>query len=207
MRNIIAITGPSGAGKTTLGNLLVERNGFVVPRHCTTRDSRADDSPMFYRYLTHEEYAKRFDNGEFLISSGDGDIIKKEFGNYYGILKSDCKSAFEKSNNIILYVSYKDLDRLINLSQDGYDVKLVNLTFRNLEENVKKRLLTDKKRNHSAADILKRINCALDYENKYRDAIKNFATSIVFTDESDIEQTYAIVCADLNIGNILKEKN
>lgn len=54
-KSIIAVTGPSGAGKTTLVNELSKRHNLAVPKHCTTREPRGDDNGL-YRYLTHEEY-------------------------------------------------------------------------------------------------------------------------------------------------------
>ena len=79
---IIAITGPSGAGKTTLGDLLVARHDIAVPYHCTTRDRRSDDKDGFYRYLSHEEYSELLQQGKFLLSSGDGPVVSKQYGNF-----------------------------------------------------------------------------------------------------------------------------
>lgn len=56
---------------------------------------------MFYRYLTHEEYAKLFLENKFLLSSGDSEIIKKENGNFYGVLYEDCIDKC-KYNDIII---------------------------------------------------------------------------------------------------------
>ena len=102
MKRIIAITGPSGAGKTTLGNLLKERNSYSIPRHCTTRNRRSDDAPDFYRFLTHEEYNDKLQNGEFILSSGDGPEVKKEYGNFYGVLRQDCNDAWKTSDIICI---------------------------------------------------------------------------------------------------------
>lgn len=87
---MIAIMGPSGGGKTTLGDKLYERHEISIPIHCTTRNPRNDDRTGFYRYLSHEEYNNLLCMQKFLISSGDGLIVKKEFGSFYGILIEDC---------------------------------------------------------------------------------------------------------------------
>lgn len=111
-KSIIAITGPSGAGKTTLGEIITNRLSVKIPRHCTTRSKRNDDKEGFYRYLSHDEYRELYENGEFLISSGDGPSIKKEYGNFYGVLIDDCLAAWKVSDIIILFVSYKDIEQL-----------------------------------------------------------------------------------------------
>ncbi|MBQ7140218.1 MAG: hypothetical protein IJO32_01790 [Bacilli bacterium] len=191
---IIAITGPSGAGKTTLGDILLTRQEVSMPRHCTTRSKRNDDRKDFYRYLKHEEYRKLLENNEFLISSGDGPIVKEEFGNFYGVLKKDCADAWLKSNVIILFVSYKDVNTLLSLKERGLDVDIINLTFDNIKNGVRNRLENDISRNHTEQDIANRINCALEYEEKYGKALKMYAKTIVYTDILDIEQTYQKVC-------------
>ena len=168
---IVAIMGPSGAGKTTLGDLLVLRNQFKVPKHCTTRKQRSDDKEGFYRYLNHEEYNKFFLENMFLISSGDGPEVKKEYGNFYGVLKEDCIEALNESDKIIIYVSYKDIEQIINLKKQGLNIDIVGITFSNIENGVKERLLSDVNRDHSNDDILRRISIAISDNEKYRKLI------------------------------------
>lgn len=83
--------GPSGAGKTTIGNKIVETYDYGVPKHCTTRKQRADDQQGFYRYLEHSQFKDYVDAGKYLLWSGDSKIICKENGTFYGILLEDCE--------------------------------------------------------------------------------------------------------------------
>ena len=62
---IIAITGPSGAGKTTLGNRLISMDDFLTPVHTTTREPRNDDEIGFYRYLDHLQFRQKVELNEF----------------------------------------------------------------------------------------------------------------------------------------------
>ncbi len=196
---IIAITGPSGAGKTTLVNNLSTRLNIAVPRHCTTRLQRKDDQEGAYRYLSHDEYAYFLKTGDFLISSGDGPEVKKEYGNFYGILKQDCSDSWNKNDIIVLFVSYKDIDALSQLRNDGFNIEIVALTFTNIEKGVKYRLTNDPLRNHTEKDINSRIRCALSDTEKYEKALQRYAKTIVYTDMLDIEGTYEKVCSDLGL--------
>ena len=200
-KHIIAINGPSGAGKTTLGDLLALRNNLGVPFHCTTRLRRSDDKDNFYRYLSHEEYNELLKEGKFLISSGDGPIVSKEYGNFYGVLKQDCLDSFSKNDTIVLYVSYKDIEQLNKLKQEGLNIDIVGVTFSDIEKGVRERLLNDSSRNHSEDDINRRILIALSDNEKYRNLLETYATTIVYTDILGIEETYQKVCNDLGLEN------
>ena len=197
-KKIIAIMGPSGSGKTTLGTNLQKRNNIIVPRHTTTREKRNDDTLGFYRYITHSEYQSRYLNGEFLISSGDSQIISKEYGNFYGVLKKDSDLAFSESDAILLYTSYKDINNLI-LLRDIYEIIILNLTFTDIAKGVRSRLETEKLRNHTLQDIEKRIYWALKDDNDYRNLVDKNSTLIVYTDIDNIEETYAKVCKTLKL--------
>lgn len=136
-KDIITIMGPSGAGKTTIGNMIVKIYDYGVPRHCTTRKQRADDQQGFYRYLEHNEFKKYADDGKYLLWSGDSKVICKENGTFYGILLEDCEEKLLEKKKIILYVSYKDLEAIINLREKlgklGISVKMLNLTYSNFQ--------------------------------------------------------------------------
>lgn len=200
-KRIIAITGPSGAGKTTLAEKLSNNLNIVIPRHCTTRDKRKDDKPGFYRYLSHPVYAKLLNDNLFFISSGDGKIVSKENGNFYGILKSDCLEAWENSNDIILFVSYKDIYDLIKLKESGISIDIINLTFLDLELGISSRLINNNERDHTSKDIKSRINCAFNDKMMFGDKVFEYASCNIYTDIVGIEGTYDEVC------NKLFEKN
>lgn len=199
MNDIIAVMGPSGAGKTTLANNLVLKNSVAIPRHTTTRYPRKDDEQGFYRYLTHDEYRKMYNDGLFLISSGDGKEIKKETGNFYGVLKSDCLEAFEKSDIILLFASYKDILSLVNLNKAGFNVKIVNLTFTEIEKNMRKRLVGNFEREHTIEDINSRIRWALKDLSDYFNELQLYTDITVYTDIKNIEETYQEVCKKLKL--------
>ncbi len=207
MNNIVMITGPSGAGKTTLGDYLKKNLGYVIPMHCTTRGRRSDDQDGFYRYLLHDEYAELYDNNKFLISSGDGDIIDKDHGNFYGILKDD----FEKNyidNNIVLFVSYRDIERIMELNK-SFNIILINLKYRNIKGGIISRISSNS-RNHTYEQIINRVANAIKLEKEYGNIVEQFATMTIYTDEVDLPEMFRIVRNRLQetdcIEGVLNEK-
>lgn len=60
--------GLSGVGKTTLIHLLDGSSDlFYIPRFTVTRESRNDDDPRYFEYLSVDEFIKRKDEGEFFV--------------------------------------------------------------------------------------------------------------------------------------------
>ena len=192
---IIAITGPSGIGKTTLGNLLIKRNGFIYPTHSTTRSKRNDDESGFYKYLSHYQFKEYATKNEFLFWSGDNIIIDSKYGNYYGILNQDYNkvSNYEK---IIMYVSYKDIKNILKLNEQGYNFKILNLRYNDIEKNMYERLVSNN-RNHTKKDIENRINCAIIYEEEFKQILSLPEIYKINSDEYDIEETYKAVTKKL----------
>ena len=127
----------------------------------------------------------------------DGKEIKKECGNFYGILKLDCIEAAEDAENIILYTSYKDIEQLKTIKEKGISLNIVNLRFKDIEKGVRDRIEKSNIRNHSELDIQNRILSALNDERIYGEEVLLNATSVVYTDMLDEEQTYNKVCRDI----------
>jgi guanylate kinase len=96
---LILISAPSGAGKTTLSDLLLE----VLPQltraiTCTTRPPRAGEKDgVDYHFFTAEEFLKRLHAGNFLEHA-------TVYGNSYGILKSELLGKLRDGMDVLLNV-------------------------------------------------------------------------------------------------------
>lgn len=180
MSNLIAITGPAYSGKTTLINHLKEDYNYVIPRHITTRKKRIDDEPGFYRYVSIYEYNALLNHDELLISSGMHDRM-------YGILKEDFNDCYNKADNVILSISYKDIYKYLLLE---YEKILITLTYRNIEDSMKNRYYLEKNRQQSYEELLIRIRAALDDHNKYFEIVKKNSDCLIYTDENNEMETY-----------------
>ena len=96
----LIIAGPSGAGKTTVADKLIEKLGtFEMSRSATTREKRGDGRDNEYIYLQKDE---------FLTAMADGDILEStEYsGNYYGTRKCELERIWDMNKNPILVLDY-----------------------------------------------------------------------------------------------------
>lgn len=195
---LLALTGPSGVGKTTLGDLLVTRDYFLTPVHTTTRKHRDDDQEGFYRYISHEQFKKFAEENAFLFWSGDSHVIDSKYGNYYGILKQDYENL-SSYDRVLFYISYKDIPALYEMKKQGYPIQVVNLLYQDLKENMPIRL-SDSKRNQTKEEIEHRIQSALEYEEKYRKVLDSYSDILkIYSDVFTIEETYQEVQKSLKI--------
>lgn len=98
----LIISGPTGAGKDTIANILIDCYGFKKLTSYTTRTQRADDKPGDYNFLTKDEYFELLKNNKFINS----DPIKYG-GNYYGLKIDDLKDKLLKGDNVIMSLTDK----------------------------------------------------------------------------------------------------
>lgn len=78
---IFVVSGPSGAGKTSLVSLLMSRFGqeYKLERvvTCTTRTKRDNESHLDYRFISEDEFKQKIEAGFFIEWS-------QAYGAYYG---------------------------------------------------------------------------------------------------------------------------
>lgn len=96
----IVVVGPSGAGKTTVADALIERLGDLeMSRSATTRQRRGDGRDDEYVYLTVEEFEDSINKGEVLEYTNYS-------GNYYGTRKCELDRILAEGKKPILVLDY-----------------------------------------------------------------------------------------------------
>jgi len=101
MKNLVTISAPSGAGKTTLCRALQERTGIEFSISCTTRDKRDYEvDGVDYHFITDEEFRSRMSNDEFAETE---DV----HGCMYGTLKETIENAITTGEIILFEVDVK----------------------------------------------------------------------------------------------------
>lgn len=96
---MIVISGPSGAGKTSICQaLLKELPGAVWSVSATTRAPRPGDTKgVSYEFLSREEFLRREAAGDFLESA-------EYVGQRYGTPRAPVEAAIREGKNIILEI-------------------------------------------------------------------------------------------------------
>lgn len=96
---LILISAPSGAGKTTLVNLLLEAQPQMTRViTCTTREPRpGEKNGVDYHFLDATDFLKRVQAGNFIEHA-------TVFGNSYGILKRDLLDKLRAGKDVLLNV-------------------------------------------------------------------------------------------------------
>jgi len=99
---VIIVSAPSGSGKTTIINHLLEKMpGVKRSVSYTTRPPReGEKQEEDYIFLSREEFEKRIEKGELLE-------WEENFGHYYGTSKAQLDEAIEKKEDLILSIDVK----------------------------------------------------------------------------------------------------
>ena len=99
MGKVFVITGPSGVGKGTLIEQLLERvSELELSISATTREPRPGEvEGRDYHFLSPEEFRKRIEGGDFLEHASYS-------GNHYGTLREEVERRLAEGRSVVLEI-------------------------------------------------------------------------------------------------------
>ena len=156
---MIILSSPSGAGKTTLVNLLSKINGFEISISHTTRQPRQNEIPnKDYFFVNELEFKRLIKNEEFLEYA-------KVFNNFYGTTRTPVIDKLNKGKNVLFDIDWQGADQIKNKK---LDYKLITFFIlppskKVLFERLSKRhsndkLIAEERMNQFERDVLHWIN-------------------------------------------------
>ena len=156
---MVILSSPSGAGKTTLVNLLSKLDNFEVSISHTTRKPRPKETPnKDYYFVSDLEFQRLIKNDEFLEYA-------KVFNNYYGTTRTPVIDKLNKGKNVLFDIDWQGADQIKN---KNLDFKLItffilppskDILFERLSNrDMKDKLIAEERMKQFERDVLHWIN-------------------------------------------------
>ena len=156
---MIILSSPSGAGKTTLVNLLSKVENFEVSISHTTRQPRQNEvHEKDYYFVNEENFERLIKNEEFLEYA-------KVFNNYYGTTRTPVINKLNKGKNVLFDIDWQGADQIKNKK---LDYKLITffilppskeVLFERLSNrDMKDKLIAEERMKQFSNDVLHWIN-------------------------------------------------
>jgi guanylate kinase len=109
---MIILSSPSGAGKTTLVQMLSEVDNYEISISHTTRQPRPSEVPdKDYFFVNENEFNRLIKNEEFLEYA-------KVFNNFYGTTRTPVIDKLNKEKNVLFDIDWQGADQIKNKKLD-----------------------------------------------------------------------------------------
>ena len=156
---MVILSSPSGAGKTTLVNLLSKKNNFEISVSHTTRQPRPNEvTGKDYYFVNDQEFKRLIQNEEFLEYA-------KVFNNFYGTSRTPVIDNLNKGKNVLFDIDWQGADQIKNKK---LDFKLITffilppskeiLYERLSNRDMKDKLIVEERMHQFERDVLHWIN-------------------------------------------------
>jgi guanylate kinase len=186
---LILISAPSGAGKTTLVNLLLEAQPQMTRVvTCTTREPRPGEKDgVDYHFLTPADFLRRLQAGNFIEHA-------TVYGNSYGILKSELLDKLREGRDVLLNVDVRGAATIREQADREPELKRALVTIFLTTPSVDVLAQRLKKRGADAEAVIeKRLAVARQEISQW----KNFDYLVISGEKrEDLRRTLAIIEAE-----------
>ncbi len=156
---MVILSSPSGAGKTTLVNLLSKQDNFKISISHTTRQPRPNEiQNEDYYFVSADEFKRLIKKQEFLEYA-------KVFNNFYGTTRSPVIEKLNKGQNVLFDIDWQGADQIKN---KDLDYKLItffilppskDILFERLSNrDMKDKLIVEERMKQFERDVLQWIN-------------------------------------------------
>ena len=156
---MVILSSPSGAGKTTLVNLLSKNENFEISVSHTTRQPRPGEvHNKDYFFVNDKEFKRLINNQEFLEYA-------KVFKNFYGTTRTPTINSLNKGRNVLFDIDWQGADQIKNKK---LDYKLITffilppskevLLKRLSNRHIKEKLIVKERMEQFERDVLHWIN-------------------------------------------------
>lgn len=153
---MFVLSSPSGAGKTTLTRLLVQKEENIdLSISVTTRPRRPSEvDGVHYHFLTREEFEKMRDAGELLEWA-------EVHGNYYGTPAKPVEKALARGKDVLFDIDYQGTRQLYKkAASDVVSIFVLPPSITEMKKRIRRRATEDdaaiRKRLETAKQELKR---------------------------------------------------
>jgi len=132
--NLLIVSAPSGAGKTTLVKALIARDPQVVYSvSCTTRAPRAGERDgVDYLFVDDSEFRRRIDAGEFLEHA-------EVHGHRYGTLRSWIAAQLRADHDVVLDIDTQGAAQVRALMPEAVSIFILPPSLAELESRLRAR--------------------------------------------------------------------
>ena len=190
---MVILSSPSGAGKTTLVNLLSKNNNFEISISHTTRKPRPNESSgKDYYFVSDDEFKRLIKNEEFLEYA-------KVFNNYYGTTRTPVIDNLNKGKNVLFDIDWQGADQIKN---KNLDFKLITffilppskeiLYERLSNRDMKDKLIAEERMKQFERDVLHWINYNYVVINDDLNSCYNKIQNLIIAEINDGSKDYDV---------------
>ena len=188
---MIILSSPSGAGKTTLVNLLSKLDNFEISISHTTRQPRPSEVPnKDYYFVKENEFKRLIGNDEFLEYA-------KVFNHLYGTTRTPVINNLNKGKDVLFDIDWQGADQIKNKK---LDYKLITffllppskeVLFERLSNrDMKDKLIVDERMKQFSRDVLHWINYDYVVINDDLDKCYNRILKLILAEKNKDSKDY-----------------